>query len=47
MKTGTIHFSGTDLLNHTPILDVKPYSPFYDALGSRYIYVFLYIILYI
>ena len=31
-KTGTLNLSGIDLVDQTPILDIKPYVPFYDAI---------------
>jgi tRNA-Thr(GGU) m(6)t(6)A37 methyltransferase TsaA len=27
---GVIHFSGADMLNETPLLDIKPYIPYFD-----------------
>ncbi|XP_029840856.2 tRNA (adenine(37)-N6)-methyltransferase isoform X2 [Ixodes scapularis] len=31
VKDGTLHISGVDLVDGTPILDIKPYIPEYDA----------------
>jgi len=33
-KTGVLSLSGVDLVDRTPILDIKPYVPFYDSLKS-------------
>lgn len=36
VEKGTLHLSGVDLVDGTPILDVKPYVPRYDSLpGAR------------
>ncbi len=32
IEKGVLHLSGIDLVDGTPILDVKPYLPRYDAL---------------
>lgn len=32
IKKGTIEVSGVDLINDTPILDIKPYIPLYDSI---------------
>lgn len=32
-KQSTLHISGLDLLNGTPILDIKPYVPYSDAIN--------------
>ena len=32
--TGTLHFSGLDLIDGTPILDIKPYIPRFDSVGG-------------
>lgn len=33
-KNVTLHISGLDLLNNTPILDIKPYIPYSDAITT-------------
>jgi len=35
VKKGILHLSGIDLLHGTPILDVKPYIPHWDALPEQ------------
>lgn len=34
MRTRTLYLSGLDLIDGTPILDIKPYIPEYDSLAS-------------
>lgn len=31
IENSAIYFSGTDMVDGTPVLDIKPYIPFYDA----------------
>lgn len=31
IENSTIYFSGTDMIDGSPVLDIKPYIPFYDA----------------
>lgn len=31
VENSAIYFSGTDMVDGTPVLDIKPYIPFYDA----------------
>ena len=33
-KLGVLNLSGIDLVDQTPILDIKPYVPFYDAMST-------------
>lgn len=35
-QTVTIHISGMDLLDQTPIVDIKPYIPYSDSLPNAY-----------
>lgn len=32
-----IYFSGVDMINETPVLDIKPYIPQYDNPGIYYV----------
>lgn len=34
VEGGTLRVEGLDLINGTPVLDVKPYIAFYDAVGD-------------
>ena len=31
MQGTTLHFSGNDMMDGTPVLDIKPYVPKFDA----------------
>lgn len=36
VEPGRLHLSGIDLLDGTPVLDVKPYVPYADAVGTAH-----------
>ena len=36
LSGNTLHLSGVDLLDGTPVLDIKPYIPGYDSTGSAF-----------